>query len=193
MMRSAAWVTSSDHRVKATSHMTMIHSVASAHTCPSSIHPFSAALKAGSAAVGWWWTDAKICDVGCFTTVPPRVTLSRSVPQISRPNFLQPAELTYTNIMLLIVKSFVFQYALKVYWCGLVLHSSLSVVTGGVVNSLDSGGVVNSLDFCPASSLKSLGCFYFRCVLSSLNGRRWQWICKFYTANVKGIFWGTWS
>ena len=31
----------------------------------------------------------------------------------------------------------------------------------------DSGGVVNSLDFCPAS-LKSLGCFYFRCVLSSL-------------------------
>ena len=28
-----------------------------------------------------------------------------------------------------------------------------------------SGGVVNSLDFCPAS-LKSLGCFYFRCVLS---------------------------
>ena len=30
----------------------------------------------------------------------------------------------------------------------------------------DSGGVVNSLDFCPAS-LKSLGCFYFRCVLFS--------------------------
>ena len=29
----------------------------------------------------------------------------------------------------------------------------------------DSGGVVNSLDFCPAS-LKSLGCFYFWCVLS---------------------------
>ena len=28
-----------------------------------------------------------------------------------------------------------------------------------------SGGVVNSLDFCPAS-LKSLGFFYFRCVLS---------------------------
>ena len=23
------------------------------------------------------------------------------------------------------------------------------------------------------------------------NGRRWQWICEFYTANVKGIFWGT--
>ena len=33
----------------------------------------------------------------------------------------------------------------------------------------DSGGVVNSLEFCPAS-LKSLGCFHFRCVLSS------QWI-----------------
>ena len=30
----------------------------------------------------------------------------------------------------------------------------------------DSGGVVNSLDFCPAL-LKSLGGFYFRCVLSS--------------------------
>ena len=30
-----------------------------------------------------------------------------------------------------------------------------------------SGGVINSLDFCPAS-LKSLGCFYFRWVLSSL-------------------------
>ena len=23
------------------------------------------------------------------------------------------------------------------------------------------------------------------------NGRRWQWICEFYTANIKGIFWGT--
>ena len=31
----------------------------------------------------------------------------------------------------------------------------------------DSGGVANSLDFCPAS-LKSLGCFYFRCVLSNV-------------------------
>ena len=30
----------------------------------------------------------------------------------------------------------------------------------------DSSGVVNSLDFCPAR-LKSLGCFYFRCILSS--------------------------
>ena len=29
-----------------------------------------------------------------------------------------------------------------------------------------SGGVVKSFDFCLAS-LKSLGCFYFRCVLSS--------------------------
>ena len=40
----------------------------------------------------------------------------------------------------------------------------------------DSGGVVNSLDFCPAS-LKSLGCFYFRCVLSS------QW--KAVTVNLR--------
>ena len=40
----------------------------------------------------------------------------------------------------------------------------------------DSGGVVNSLDFCPAS-LKSLGCFYFWCILSS------QW--KAVTANLR--------
>ena len=35
---------------------------------------------------------------------------------------------------------------------------------GGLLG--DSGRVANSLDFCPAS-LKSLGCFYFQCVLSS--------------------------
>ena len=40
----------------------------------------------------------------------------------------------------------------------------------------DSSGVVNSLDFCLAS-LKSLGCFYFRCVLSS------QW--KAVTVNLR--------
>ena len=40
----------------------------------------------------------------------------------------------------------------------------------------DSGGVVNSLDFCPAS-LKSLGCFKFRSVLSS------QW--KAVTVNLR--------
>ena len=38
-----------------------------------------------------------------------------------------------------------------------------TVVLGG------SGRVVNSLDFCPAS-LKSIGCFYFRCILSSHAG-----------------------
>ena len=38
------------------------------------------------------------------------------------------------------------------------------------------GRVVNSLDFCPAS-LKSLGCFYFRCVLPS------QW--KAVTVNLQ--------
>ena len=31
----------------------------------------------------------------------------------------------------------------------------------------DSDGAVISLDFCPASR-KSLGCFYFRCVLSAV-------------------------
>ena len=42
-----------------------------------------------------------------------------------------------------------------------------AVILGG------SGRVVNSLDFCPVS-LKSLGCFYFRCILSSQRniGRR---------------------
>ena len=42
-----------------------------------------------------------------------------------------------------------------------------------------SGRVVNSLDFCPAS-LKSLGCFYFRCVLSS------QW--KAVTVNLQILY-----
>ena len=39
-------------------------------------------------------------------------------------------------------------------------YSKPQVLLGG------SDGVVNSLDFCPAS-LKSFGCLYFRCVLSS--------------------------
>ena len=38
----------------------------------------------------------------------------------------------------------------------------------------DSGRVVNSLEFCPAS-LKSLGCFYFRCILSS----QWKAVSEF--------------
>ena len=38
----------------------------------------------------------------------------------------------------------------------------------------DSGGVVNSLEFCLAS-LKSLGCFYFRCILSS----QWKAVSEF--------------
>ena len=42
----------------------------------------------------------------------------------------------------------------------------------------DSGGVINSLDFCLAS-LKSLGCFYFWCVLSSHS----QW--KAVTVNLR--------
>ena len=37
-----------------------------------------------------------------------------------------------------------------------------------------SGGVVTSLDFCLASP-KSLGCFYFRCVLSS----QWKAVSEF--------------
>ena len=47
-------------------------------------------------------------------------------------------------------------------------HTEVSALSVGPHQLLgDSGGVVNSLDFCPAS-LKSLGCFNFRCVLSSL-------------------------
>ena len=51
---------------------------------------------------------------------------------------------------------------------------SLSVFSVKVAWSLlgDSGGVVNSLDFCPAS-LKSFGCFYFRCILSFFTMVHW--------------------
>ena len=55
-------------------------------------------------------------------------------------------------------------------WSLALTHWTSCLVLGG------SGGVVNSLDFCPAS-LKSLGCFYFRCVLSS------QW--KAVTVNLQ--------
>ena len=48
------------------------------------------------------------------------------------------------------------------------------IIIGNLLGS--SGGVVNSLDFCLAS-LKSLGCFYFRCILSS------QW--KAVTVNLQ--------
>ena len=53
----------------------------------------------------------------------------------------------------------------------------------------DSGWVVNSLDFAwhrlsPLAAFTS-GAYFLH------NGRRWEWICEFYTANVKGIFWGT--
>ena len=60
--------------------------------------------------------------------------------------------------------------------------SAVSFITRSITPSLtlsllgDSGGVVNSLDFCLAS-FKSLGCFYFRCVLSS------QW--KAVTVNLR--------
>ena len=51
-----------------------------------------------------------------------------------------------------------------------------------------SGRVVNSLDFYPAL-LKSLGCFYFRCVLSP-QWKAVKWICDFHTANFKDTFGG---
>ena len=53
------------------------------------------------------------------------------------------------------------------------IHNLMSRLLG------DSGGVVNSLDFCQAS-LKPLGCFYFRCILSS------QW--KAVTVNLRELF-----
>ena len=52
-----------------------------------------------------------------------------------------------------------------------------------------SGRVVNSLDFCPAL-LKSLGCFASGKWDFLHNGKQWQWICEFYTANFKVIFGG---
>ena len=53
-----------------------------------------------------------------------------------------------------------------------------------------SGGVVKSLDFCP-ESLKSSPLAAFTSGAYFLhNGRRWQWICEFYTANFKDIFLG---
>ena len=62
---------------------------------------------------------------------------------------------------------FVSYFARITFCCGLLVWAYLLG---------DSGGVVNSLDFCLAS-LKSLGCFYFRCVLSS------QW--KAVTVNLR--------
>ena len=70
-------------------------------------------------------------------------------------------------------------YALS---CGLFIKNHHSTVRTAPSLSTNfsllggSGGVVNSLDFCPAL-LKSLGCFYFRCVLSS------QW--KAVTVNMR--------
>ena len=68
-------------------------------------------------------------------------------------------------------------YTCEAHWC-----LSNCVLLG------DSGGVVNSLDFHPAS-LKSLGCFYFGCVLSSqwnaVTANLWLLHCNF-----KGIFGG---
>ena len=52
----------------------------------------------------------------------------------------------------------------------------------------DSGGVVKSLDFCPAS-LSPLAAFTSGAYFLH-NGRQWQWICEFYTANFKDIFEG---
>ena len=50
------------------------------------------------------------------------------------------------------------------------MHRPLSLISGEVLILLGgSGGVVNSLDVCPAS-LKSLGCFYFRCFYFTMEG-----------------------
>ena len=72
------------------------------------------------------------------------------------------------------------------YWCRVSLYWFLRsmqiyncipvprrpiLVSCRPINMGGSGGVVHSLDFCLAL-LKSLGCFYFRCILH--NGRRWQ-------------------
>ena len=56
---------------------------------------------------------------------------------------------------------------LRIRWLNGTLYSHRDATLLG-----DSGGVVNSLDFYLVL-LKSLGCFYFRCVLSS------QWNSEF--------------
>ena len=63
-----------------------------------------------------------------------------------------------------------FDFLFKCFVSVLLQLLQIALYLGG------SGGVVNSLDFYPAS-LKSLGCFYFRCVLSS------QW--KAVTVNLR--------
>ena len=61
-------------------------------------------------------------------------------------------------------------FYIRVCVCVCEAESNLSWLLGG------SGRVVNSLDFCLAL-LKSLGCFYFQCILSS------QW--KVVTVNLR--------
>ena len=51
--------------------------------------------------------------------------------------------------------------AIIMWSCWQAKHSSQAPISGDPLSA--SGGVVNSLDFYPVS-LKSLGCFYFRCV-----------------------------
>ena len=106
----------------------------------------------------------------CLSVCLP-ASLSLSLCSIARtgcsigPNGIittMPRQSTYSLSLSLCV-------SLSVCIC-LCLSVCLSVVL------VDSGGVVNALDFCPAS-LKSLGCFYFRCVLSS------QW--KAVTVNLR--------
>ena len=60
-------------------------------------------------------------------------------------------------------------------WCNPVLFVTVSLLKACCVLG-DSGGVVNFLNICPAS-LKSLGCLYFQCMLSS------QW--KAVTVNLR--------
>ena len=70
-------------------------------------------------------------------------------------------------------------YVLYIYiffWGHVFVHGIVLDLARDNVLLGDSGGVVNSHDFYPAS-LKSLGCFYFWCILSS------QW--KAVTVNLQ--------
>ena len=65
-------------------------------------------------------------------------------------------------------------------------NSSLSLLYWAI-----QAGLLTPLTFAqhclsPLAAFTSGACFF-------QNGRRWQWICEFYTANFKGIFGGTWS
>ena len=83
-------------------------------------------------------------------------TASRNPPHFPTPTLFSP---------LLSFRPYVLVFVLRPWFVSKTAFQSMLLIVDRFYILVDSGGVVNSLDFCPAS-LKSLGCFYFRCVLS---------------------------